>query len=226
MGAVIFDLDGTLADTSQDLLNAANTAFLNLGYEAPLTRETDHAVAFHGGRKMLSVGIERITGAVDQAFVDANYRTLLDAYENAVSVDTKFFDGVDDALDVMASRGHRFGICTNKPFYLADKLMSELGASHRFEAMLGADSLDVRKPHPRHYTETLAAMGYSGPSVLIGDTVTDLKTAEAANVPCILVDFGAREVGTFDYTPAAVITSYSELPDAVEAALEGQEVAA
>jgi len=224
LGAVIFDLDGTLADTSQDLLNAANTAFVNLGYEPPLTRESDHAVAFHGGRKMLSVGIERITGAVDQAFVDANYRTLLDAYEQALSVHTRFFDGVEDALDVLAGRGYRFGICTNKPFYLADKLIAELGAAHRFEALLGADSLDVRKPDPLHYTETLTAMGYWGPSVLIGDTVTDLKTAEAAGVPCILVDFGAREPGTFDYTPAAVITSYSELPDAVDAALEGQEV--
>ncbi|MEM9717351.1 MAG: HAD-IA family hydrolase [Pseudomonadota bacterium] len=226
MGAVIFDLDGTLADTSQDLLNAANTAFENLGYAPPLTRESDHKVAFHGGRKMLSVGIERITGAVDEDFVNANYKTLLDAYENALSVHTVFFDGVDATLDRMAAAGHRFGICTNKPFFLAEKLIDELGAAHRFDALLGADSIDVRKPDPRHYTATLKAMKYDGPSVLIGDTVTDLKTAEAAGVPCILVDFGAREEGTFDYSPYAVITSYDELPDIVDRSFKDMGVAA
>lgn len=225
MAAIIFDLDGTLADTSQDLLNAANQAFLNLGYEAPLDHAKDKMIAFHGGRKMLSVGIERITGVLDQGFVDANYQTLLSAYENALSVHTVFFDGVDSALGQMRADGHRFGICTNKPFYLADRLIKELDASHWFDALLGADSLDVRKPDPRHYTETLRQMGCAGqPSVLIGDTVTDLKTAEAAGVPCILVDFGAREAGTFDYSPASVITSFADLPAAVDAALADTKV--
>ncbi|MEM9211404.1 MAG: HAD hydrolase-like protein [Pseudomonadota bacterium] len=226
MGAVIFDLDGTLADTSQDLLNAANQTFEKLGYEAPLTRETDHGVAFHGGRKMLSVGIERLTGAVDEDFVNAHYRTLLDEYESALAVHTRFFDGVTEALETMKDRGHSFGICTNKPYYLAEKLIAELGASHWFDALLGADSLDVRKPDPRHFTETYAAMMGAGPSLLVGDTVTDLKTSQAANVPCILVDFGARPEDTFEFDPFAVITAYHELPDVVERAFSTQRSAA
>ncbi|MEO0342274.1 MAG: HAD-IA family hydrolase [Pseudomonadota bacterium] len=226
MAAVIFDLDGTLADTSQDLLNAANTAFTRLGFEPPLIKATDHAVAFHGGRRMLSVGIERITGRIDNDFVDRNYQTLLDAYEENIAQFTRFFDGVEAALDILKEQGHRVAICTNKPFYLAEKLIQELAAADRFEALLGADTLDVRKPDPKHYTETLAAMGYDGPSLLVGDTVTDLKTAEAAQVPCILVDFGAREEGTFAYKPAAVITDFVQLPAAVETVFEGLEVIA
>ena len=216
LGAVIFDLDGTLADTSQDLLNAANATFEALGYDAPLTREADHAVAFHGGRKMLSVGIERLTGEVDQAFVDGQYQNLLEHYKSGVAVHTRFFDGVEEALGQLRDAGYRLGICTNKPEGLAEQLMAELNARHWFEALLGADSLPVRKPDPAHYTGVLDAMGYCGPSLLVGDTVTDLQTAEAAAVPCILCDFGALEAGAADFIPAATMTDYRDLNEIVE----------
>ena len=169
---------------------------------------------------MLNEGIKRLTGNVDQAFVDTNYQTLLDAYERGVADNTRFFDGVEDALGVLKNQGHRIGICTNKPYYLTEALLDALDAAHWVEAVLGADSLPVRKPDAGHYFGVLKAMNYEGPSLLVGDTVTDLKTAEAANVPCILCDFGALESGARDYSPAAMLYDYTDLPRIVAQVLE------
>ena len=191
---VIFDLDGTLCDTSRDLIAAANAAFRATGRgDVALDPEAaeDRATALKGGRAMLRLGLSRV-GAVDEAEVDAGYRPLLDAYGEAVCVHTTFFRGAREAVARLRGSGHAVGICTNKPEGLARALMAALDATDAFDSLVGADTLPVRKPDPAPLWAAVdAAGGDRSRCLLVGDTTTDRDTAEAAGVPCLLVGFMA-----------------------------------
>lgn len=217
MRTVIFDLDGTLADTSGDLIAAANACFADLGLLAPLDPKADQLTAFGGGRAMLRLGFERLNQAWNEAAIDRNYPRLLDHYDRNIDVFTTLYSGVEPALMRLTEAGLHLGICTNKPEYLAETLLKRLGIRHHFGAMLGADSLPVKKPDPEHLFETIRRLGGTpARSVLVGDTMTDRKTARAADVPCVLVSFGPLGDGVAAMRPAALLERYCALPNLIE----------
>jgi phosphoglycolate phosphatase len=218
MRAAIFDLDGTLADTSADLIAAANAAMREGGRGAPLDIDADRATAFRGGRAMLRLGLARVEGVVDEAAVDALYPRLLAHYADGIDRETRLYDGVEAALAALEAAGWRLGVCTNKPQGLTDVLLARLGVAERFRAVLGADALPVRKPDPRHLTETiLRAGGACDRAVLVGDTVTDREAARAAGVPCILVGFGPEGDAVAKLAPEGVLAHYDGLVELLEA---------
>jgi phosphoglycolate phosphatase len=211
--AAIFDLDGTLADTSADLIAAANATFGAAGLGAPMDPVGDRGVALRGGRPMLRAGLERLGLSWPEGELEAHYARLLDFYRLGIAERTRLYAGVEAALEALAAAGWRLGVCTNKPVALAETLLDRLGLGRYFSALLGADSLDVRKPDPRHLLETIArAGGTPGRAVLIGDTETDRAVAAAAGVPCVLVGFGPEGAALADLGPAALFDDYRELP--------------
>ncbi|WP_299814251.1 HAD family hydrolase [uncultured Jannaschia sp.] len=210
---VIFDLDGTLCDTSGDLIAAANAAFAMRGHAIRLdpAGSEDRATALRGGRAMLRLGFSR-AGEVDESEVDAGYRPLLDAYERDICRHTSFYPGAVEAVRRLRDRGDAVGICTNKPEGLAEQLMAALGARDLFDSLVGADRLAVRKPRPEHLAESVReAGGDMARAVLIGDTITDRRTALAAGVPCILVSFAPAGASVADLDPDAVLDDYGDL---------------
>ncbi|SEK52214.1 HAD family hydrolase [Jannaschia helgolandensis] len=218
---VIFDLDGTLCDTSGDLLAAANVAFAHLGHDIRLDpmAAQDRAAALKGGRSMLRLGFSR-AGDVDEGQVDAGYQPLLDAYDGSIAVHTTFYPGALDAVRRLRARGDAVAICTNKPEALAIKLVAQLGASDLFDALVGADTLPVRKPDPEHLWETIRrAGGDPARAVLIGDTDTDRNTAAAAAVPCVLVTFAPAGQSVAELLPEALLDDYADLDGILEGLL-------
>ncbi|MCK0168957.1 HAD hydrolase-like protein [Jannaschia sp. S6380] len=216
---VIFDLDGTLCDTSGDLLAAANAAFATLGRDVALDprRVEDRATALRGGRAMLRLGLSRL-GPVDEAEVDSGYRPLLDAYDRDIAKHTAFYPGALDAVRRLRARGDAVGICTNKPEALAVKLMAALGVADLFDSLVGADTLAVRKPHPEHLIQSVArAGGDMSRACLVGDTETDRTTARAAGVPCILVTFAPPGRAVAELEPEALLDDYAGLEGALAA---------
>lgn len=212
----IFDLDGTLADTSADLLNAANAALGPRGLPL-LNLERDKPYAGRGGRSMIRRSLElagRDIDALDQlALTDAMYPELLEAYSGALAVDTFLFPGVVACLDALEDDGWALGVCTNKPERMALAVLEALGVLHRFGSMLGADTLEVRKPDPLHVIETARRCGANpAKSVMIGDTSTDLNAAHAAGIPCVLTRFGFAAEPLAELNPEAVVDSYAEIP--------------
>lgn len=215
MRTVVFDLDGTLADTSGDLIVAANACFRDLGLGDQLDPLTDQKTAVRGARAMLRLGLER-AGALDEDVIDAQYQPLLDYYGQAICAHTYLYDGALDAITALTDAGYRVAICTNKPEALALQLLTALGVQDRFHAMLGADTLAVRKPDPEHLFETVRrAGGDTTRCLLVGDTETDRKTAEAAGVPSILVTFGPAGEDMAALAPAALLDRYTDLPRVV-----------
>ncbi|RUS59471.1 HAD family hydrolase [Pseudorhodobacter sp. E13] len=217
MRTVVFDLDGTLADTSGDLIAAANACFERMGKGAPLSRTGDALVAFGGGRAMLRLGFSRLGAAWTEADVDAQYPVLLEAYAGAIAVHSTLYPGAVQAVEALRAAGFATAICTNKPEHLAVMLCDHFGISGLFGALLGADTLPVRKPDPEHYFETVRrAGGDAARSLLIGDTITDRDTARAAGVPIVLVGFGPEGAGVDRLQPDALLHHYDDLPGLVD----------
>lgn len=216
MRVAVFDLDGTLADTSADLIAAANAALAEAGVATALDPRADRAIAFAGGRAMLRAGLARAGGA-DPDLVNRAYPRLLHHYGEEIDRHTRAYDGVEAALDAIAGAGWRLAVCTNKPVRLAEVLLTRLGMRDRFAAVLGADSLPVRKPDPRHVWETIDRSGGArGRAVLVGDTATDRDAARAAGVPCVLVGFGPEGPAVAALDPEAVLDRYADLPPLLE----------
>ncbi|MBD9525883.1 HAD-IA family hydrolase [Paracoccus sp. PAR01] len=214
-GTVVFDLDGTLADTSGDLIAAANACFTDRGLGQLLDPVADALIAFHGGRAMLRAGYARI-GAdtlLPPGAEDEDYPRLLDHYGTRIAVHTRLYPGTEAALDRLAEAGHLLAVCTNKPEALAEILLRELGIRDRFAAMIGADTLPVRKPDPRPYAAAVeAAGGAVAHSFLVGDTETDRKTAAAAGVKVALVAFGPEGEALTRLAPEAMLKHFDDLP--------------
>ncbi|QUS35526.1 HAD-IA family hydrolase [Falsirhodobacter algicola] len=214
MRTVVFDLDGTLADTVADLIASANACFRALGHGDRLHPDADGAVAVRGARAMLRLGFERVGGAWSEADVNGQYPLLLDYYGQAVAVHSRLYPGAADALRCLKAEGFALAICTNKPEGLARALLTDLKVLDLFDALIGADTLPVRKPHADPYREAVRrAGGEVERSFLVGDTETDLLTAAAAHVPCLLVTFGPAGSTVEDLRPDHLLHDYADLPD-------------
>ncbi|QBX35324.1 HAD-IA family hydrolase [Paracoccus liaowanqingii] len=215
-GTVVFDLDGTLADTSGDLVAAANACFRARGLGDLLDPAGDALTAFHGGRAMLRAGYGRMgpDHLLPPGAEDEDFNLLLSHYGASIAVHTKLYPGVMETLDRLAGDGHILSICTNKPEALAHQLLGALGIADRFAAMIGADTLPVKKPDPRHYRAAVEqAGGEVARSFLVGDTETDRKTAAAAGVRCVLVGFGPEGEAITRLAPDALLAHFDALPD-------------
>ncbi|NKX43651.1 HAD-IA family hydrolase [Roseicyclus persicicus] len=212
MRCVIFDLDGTLADTAGDLIAACNAALGVLGHAPQLAMGADDATAFRGGRAMLRLAAGRLGVDDAEALVEAGYPVLLAAYGEAIDRHTTLYPGAMAAVARLKSNGIAVGICTNKPEGLAETLLRRMGVRDDFAALIGADTLPVRKPDPAPFREAVARSGGAlDRSILIGDTITDRDTARAAGRPCALVTFGPTGRAVAELAPEALIDHYDGL---------------
>lgn len=213
---VIFDLDGTLADTSGDLIAAANVCFAGMEAGVRLDPVADAGIALRGGRRMLTEGLTR-EGRYSEAVVDDWYPHLLEAYGAAIDVHTRLYDGAVEAIEALRRADYAVGICTNKPEALAETLLHSLGVRDLFGSLIGADTGPTRKPDAAPYWAAVDQCGgRRGASLLVGDSDTDRKTARAAGVPCILVTFAPEGQAVRALDPEAVIDHFDELGTTVQ----------
>ncbi|MFQ3595983.1 MAG: phosphoglycolate phosphatase [Sphingomonadaceae bacterium] len=186
---VVFDLDGTLVDTAPDLTSALNHALAYLG-RPPVDPASVRKMVGHGARRLVERGLA-MTGRSTSDLVDEGVSAFLAHYRANIAAQSQPFPFVEEALDLLAARGARLAVCTNKPEKLAIALIGALGWEGRFAAVLGADSRPYRKPDPRHLLETIAAAdGTPAGSAYVGDSRTDSDTALAARVPFVFVTHG------------------------------------
>ncbi len=212
MRTVVFDLDGTLADTSADLLAAANACFVDMGHGAVLDGR-DTLVAFHGGRAMLRAGFLRLGIGFSEEDISRYYPMLLAAYAEGIDTHTQLYPGAVAAVEALRRAGFATAICTNKPEGLAVELVRRLGIADLFGALVGADTLPTRKPDAAPYLEAVRRVGGDvARSMLIGDTETDRKTGLAVGVPVALVTFGPEGRAIERLAPEALLEHFDDLP--------------
>jgi len=217
--SAIFDLDGTLAHTAPDLVGAANDLMAEQGLP-PINVSIAEKTAGFGAKALIRAAFDNAKEAYDEARVDALFHPFLDRYAERIADESCLYDGAEAALDSLAQDGWLLGICTNKPEGLAIELMTRLGALERFGALLGADTLPVRKPDPTHLFQTIARIGGDpAAAVMIGDTDTDLKTARNAEIPCILTSFGYSHIPVARLKPDMIVDRFEQIPAALERCL-------
>ncbi len=211
---IVFDLDGTLVDTAPDLTRALN-ATMDLEGLPHLKIDAVRSMVGLGARKLL----ERVATLRGLNYSAAKLDDLTEAYTcfylEDIAGSSKPFPGVIEAMDTLAALGAKFAICTNKRTHLSEKLMDALGLSDRFSAIVGADAVPERKPHPGHYRATVErAGGVVRRSVMIGDTTIDVAAARAAGAPAAIVSFGYCDGDPEKLGANVVLHRYAELAPA------------
>jgi phosphoglycolate phosphatase len=213
--AIIFDLDGTLVDTAPDLINTLNH-ILEQENHPPAPEPLMRTMISEGARAMLVKGFELAGEQKSAEQFDELTRRFIAHYADNIVHSSRPFEGVIKALDRLASNGHAMAICTNKTERLAKKLIESLAMDDYFRAIIGADTLEVKKPHPGHIWGTIEAIGASRDhAVMIGDSETDIRAAQAANIPVIAVNFGYSIEPVESFNPDAVLSTYDDLPAAL-----------
>jgi phosphoglycolate phosphatase len=210
---VAFDLDGTLADTAPDLAAALNHALDRLGRPRIDPDRVRHLVG-HGARALLRKGLA-VSGDASESLVDEGFPHFIDFYAANICVGSRPYDGLDDALEALRARHVRLAICTNKIERLTHLLIEAIGWSGRFDAVVGGDTLPVRKPDPAPLHEAIRRAG-SGRAVFVGDSITDADTARAARLPFVAVSFGFSDRPVEALGADAVIDRYADLVAALE----------
>jgi phosphoglycolate phosphatase len=142
-------------------------------------------------------------------------------YGENICVRTQLFPGARAALERLEAAGFILAVCTNKIEEHSVRLLDRLGVGHLFAANCGRDTFAYFKPDPRHLTLTIErAGGHPGRAVMIGDSRTDIVTAQNARVPCIAVPFGYTDVPVQELGPDLVIRHFDELVAAVRSVLK------
>ena len=156
--AIIFDLDGTLVDTAHDLSEALNAVLAEGGCEAvPLMSVRD--IIGDGARRLVEQGFAEGGRVLAATELDRWTAAFLAHYRTHLSQLSRPFPGVPQTLQALADRGAAMGVCTNKPVDPSRRILDDLDLSRFFRAVLGSDSLAVRKPDPEHLAATIRALG-------------------------------------------------------------------
>jgi phosphoglycolate phosphatase len=206
---VVFDLDGTLVDSGRDLAAAVNATLLRLAPAlAPL--DLDEVVSFIGSgarvlvaRSLAAAGLPEPPEDVLPLFMEEYGKRLLDT--------TRLYPGVVEALDALADR--RLAVLTNKPAGLSRAILQGLGVEGRFFRVYGGDDFPTRKPDPQGL-RTLMADAAAGPAetALVGDSAVDVRTARAAGVRALAVDYGFDRASLSEDPPDALLSDLRQLP--------------
>ncbi len=187
--AVIWDLDGTLADSADDLATAVNRV-LSETQHPPLPVERIKKMIGHGASKLLQRAFDAVNGLEDFNQQQA-YDRFLTHYKLCCCDSTRLYPGVIDVLEHLKSLGIKQGICTNKPQAMTTQILDHLAISHYFEAIVGGDTTPFRKPDPAPLKECLRMLDSHIPdTIMVGDSAADVGAAKALNMTVAVLPWG------------------------------------
>ena len=217
MPVAVFDLDGTLVSSAEDLIATLNAILKSEGLDPVDIPPFRKWVGF-GAKRLMEKGFEANGVATTAEQLDALLPRFLDHYEANMAVHTRLFDGALTAMEGLRADGWSLGICTNKSTRLTLPLLEQLGISSLFASVVAGDTFSRAKPHAEPLLGAIErAGGTPSASVMVGDTVTDIDAAKAAGVPVIAVDFGYSPEPIADHGPDRIISHFDELRSAIDA---------
>ncbi len=185
---VLFDLDGTLLDSAPDFVATIDRMRAKRA-QPPITLEQLRPHVSRGARAMLATAFARL----DAEARDSMIGEFLDIYRQELARHGKPFDGIEALLHAIEASGSRWGIVTNKPESLARQLLPLLGWEQRCAALVGGDTLPVRKPDPEPLLHAARQVGVdAGRCVYVGDDERDIVAARAAGMPSVAALWGYR----------------------------------
>lgn len=184
---VLFDLDGTLADTAPDLANALNHVLKKHNRE-PLPFEKIRPVVSHGGIALTTLGFG--FGKEHPDF-DIFYKELLEHYLDNIANETTLFPGMNELLLELEEKNINWGVVTNKPGWLTEPLLDALNLTLRAATIVSGDTLEQRKPHPAPLLYACEQAGSkANECIYIGDAKRDIEAANRAEIISVVALFG------------------------------------
>lgn len=222
MPALLFDLDGTLADTKPDLYAAMNHVLTSHGLKPVQDGEVEGSVIGGGARMILQRGLEANGVTWDDAALDAGTEEFVLWYDQNIDANTRIYPNLIAVLDAAKAAGIPMAVVTNKREGLSAKLLFRLGLHSYFDTLVGGDTLPKRKPDPDTIEEALKRLGCKpDEAIMVGDSEADTGGAIAASVASICVSFGYRRVSLEDLHADALIDDYAEFAAAAKKAKPG-----
>ena len=221
MAALLFDLDGTLADTKPDLHAAMNYVLRKNGLDEVPDEAITNMIG-GGARMILQRGLEANEVRWDDAKLDAATEDFVLWYDQNIDGHTKLYPNLMPILDAAKAAHIPMAVVTNKRESLSAKLLYRLGLQSYFDVLVGGDTLPKRKPDPDTIELALARLGCAPQdAIMVGDSEADIGGARAANVACICVSFGYRRVSLEELKADAIIDDYAEFAAAAKAIKPG-----
>jgi phosphoglycolate phosphatase len=213
--AVIFDLDGTLVDSLPDIASAMNATLAEDGV-APIPDADIRLMVGEGAQAAVERALLYRGLAADAAAVERLLQRFEPHYIKYSKSGSLVYPGGHEVLAALTGAGIACGLCTNKPQPVTDVVMAATGLNRFMGAVIGASDKLPKKPAPEMLLAAISDLGQkvSG-AILVGDSIADFKTARAAKVPVILVDFGYSRVSVHSMGADAVISHLSDLPKAL-----------
>jgi phosphoglycolate phosphatase len=184
---VLFDLDGTLADTAPDLAAALNTVLIEKGC-SPLPLEKIRPHVSHGSTALIRLGFGKTPD--DDGYSELRERLLLQ-YADNLCRHTRLFPGIPELLDSLIARNIGWGIVTNKPAFLTDPLIEQLRLNQRPACVVSGDTTANRKPHPEPMLHACTvARASPDETVYIGDAERDIQAGRDAGMKTLVALYG------------------------------------
>ncbi|MCP4181916.1 MAG: HAD-IA family hydrolase [Hyphomicrobiales bacterium] len=212
---IIFDLDGTLADTIHDLVPSINRVIERQNLK-PVTIQQIGPTSGKGIKAMLELAYTINDEPLPPQLLSELVDEFMEDYWHNICVDTVMYEETEAVLNQFRASNWLLGVCTNKPIDMAEKLLHELAIKPLFSSITGANSFEFRKPDPRHLLKTVELTGGTAErAIMIGDSQTDILTAQNAGIPVVAVDFGYSDQPVATFNPDIVISHYSQLFAAV-----------
>ena len=185
--AVLFDLDGTLADTALDLGGALNTMLREQGLPE-VSMDEIRPVASHGASGLLKLGMNLDKSDPNHARLRQQY---LDTYETCFDKDTVLFEGIDDLVQAIHARGLKWGIITNKPHTFTHRLVPQLGFSVAPDVVVSGDTTAEAKPSTKPMFYACDQINIAPEACLyVGDAERDMQAGKNAGMKTVLVSWG------------------------------------
>ena len=185
--AVLFDLDGTFADTAQDLAAALNYV-LQINNQATLSFDAIRPEVSNGGIALIKLGFKI---EPDHPQFETYRQQLLDYYQQNIAQHTTLFDGIEPVLSFLKQNNIAWGIVTNKPAWLTDPLMAALSLPSKPECVISGDTLATRKPDPEPLLHACKLLNcHSSDTLYIGDAQRDIQAGNNAKMQTLVALFG------------------------------------
>jgi phosphoglycolate phosphatase len=218
---LLFDLDGTLVDSAPDLWHTMNFVLKSLGLATLGLEDVRHLVG-NGARFLMARGMYgRDANAPDNSpEFEKAIELFLQYYQDHMTDNSLPYVGCLEMLQLLAKKGFKLAVVTNKPETMAKKMLQNLAMDHFFEEIIGGDTLLERKPHPLPLLHTLKKLDTPPHlGVMVGDSETDCLAAKAAKCGLIMVSHGYnRGVPVSQLNPDHTVDLLDELPHLLELA--------